>query len=34
MAKSIRMIPRTKSDTLTENALLDFIRDERLNIIE
>ena len=34
MAKSIRMNPRTKSDTLTENALLDFIRDERLNIIE
>lgn len=34
MAKSIRMNPRTKSDTLTKNALLDFIRDERLNVIE
>lgn len=34
MAKSIRMNPRTKSDTQTKNALLDFIRYERLNVIE
>lgn len=34
MAKIIRLNSRSKSDALTENALLDFIRDERLNIIE
>lgn len=34
MAKIIRLNSRSKFDALTENALLDFIRDERLNIIE
>ena len=34
MAKTIRMNPQSSSSTLTENVLLDFIRDERLNIIE